>query len=90
MIERGTQPYPGGTQRELADGGLRVDDVTHRIKARLPTEQEKGDLRIPEIPVLEIERVFWSGGRPVEASRVIVDASRHELVYGIQLPAATD
>lgn len=85
MIKRSDQPYPGGTQRELADGGLRVDDVTHRVKFRMPTEQEKGDLRIAEVPVLDIERVFWSGGRPVEASRLILDARRHELVFDVTL-----
>lgn len=81
MIDRGTQPYPGGTQRELADGGLRVTSVQHKMKARNPTENEKGDLQIAEVPVLDIVRVFLSGGKRVECSRVIVNAARHEIDY---------
>lgn len=92
MVKPADQPYPGGTQRELADGGLRVDRIVQRVKARFPTEHEKGDLRISEVSVLDIERVLWSRGpdgrqpaRPVEASRVILLASRHELAFDVTL-----
>lgn len=81
MIDQYTQPYPGGTQRELADGGLRVTSVQHRVKTRNPTVQEKGDLQISDVPVWEIERVFLSRGVPVESSRVICSGPRHELFF---------
>jgi GntR family transcriptional regulator len=86
MIQRDNQPYPGGTQRELADGGFRVDRITRATESRLPSEEEKGDLRIAEVPVFAVERVFWSGGRPVEASRVIMPAALVKIVDETVLP----
>jgi GntR family transcriptional regulator len=86
LIERDNQPYPGGTQWELADAGLRPDRVTHRTISRIPTEQEKRDLRITgQVPVLDTERVFWHRGKAIEASRVVVAAPTHEIVYEITL-----
>lgn len=87
LIERDNQPYLGGTQWELADAGLRADQVAHRTKGRLPTEHEKRALRITgQVSVLDTERVFRHKGRPVESSRVVVPAPTHEIVYAIELP----
>lgn len=93
MIDPASHPYPDGTQRELANGGLRPIRVDERhIPGRMPSEQEKGDLRIAQVPVLETERVFFADvdgdERPVEASRLVLPASRHQLFYTTRLDRA--
>lgn len=81
LVDPDRQPVPGGTQWELADAGFRATRVTTRARPRMPHEDEKRDLRIAQVPVLDVERVFWSGTRPVEASRLVLPGNRHELVY---------
>lgn len=81
LIDPDRQPVPGGTQWELADAGFRVTRVATRARPRMPSEDEKRDLRVAQVPVLDVERVFWSGTRPVEASRLVLPGDRHELVY---------
>lgn len=87
MIDPEQHPAPDGTQRELANGGLRVTRIDERhIPGRMPSEQEKGDLRIAQVPVLETERVmFVDDETPVEASRVVIPSSRCQLFYTTRL-----
>lgn len=81
LIDPARQPAPGGTQRDLADAGFRPTRVSTRGKPRMPTEDERRDLRIAQVPVLDLQRVFWSGRRPVEASRLVLPGASHEIVY---------
>lgn len=86
MIDPARQPPYGGTQRELAYAGYRPTRVTTRVKPRMPTENEQRDLRIARVPVLDVERIFWHGDTPVEASRLVLPGPRHELYYETTLP----
>lgn len=81
LIDPARQPAYGGTQRELADAGWRATEVVERHRARYPSENEKRDLRIAQIPVIDTERTFFRGDTAVEASRLVLPAPRHELVY---------
>jgi DNA-binding GntR family transcriptional regulator len=89
MVDPAAHPYPDGTQRELANGGLRAKRVDERHSVRMPSEEEKGDLRITQVPVLDTERVFWvvldGVETPVESSRLVLPASRHQLFYTTRL-----
>ena len=86
MIDPAMQPPYGGTQRELAAAGYRPTRVTTTAKTRMPTEDEKRDLAIAQVPVLDIERVFMHRDRPVEASRLVLPGNRHEISYTTVLP----
>jgi GntR family transcriptional regulator len=80
------QPWPGGTIAELYSLGIEVTHVTELVEARMPTEEQrrKLDMETPG-PVFDMVRVFRSKDGPVEASRVIVPASRAVLHYEIDL-----
>jgi GntR family transcriptional regulator len=80
------QPWPGGTIAELDSLGIEVTFVTELVEARMPTEDQrrKLDMATPG-PVFDMVRVFRSAEGPVEASRVIVPASRVVLHYEIDL-----
>ncbi|ONK09261.1 GntR family transcriptional regulator [Streptomyces sp. MP131-18] len=73
----------GGVYRQLIALGHRPAAVNERVKARLPTEQEAGRLRIGgRVPVFEVTRLTISAERrPLELLRVIAPADRVELVY---------
>jgi GntR family transcriptional regulator len=82
LADPGRQPWPGGTIAELYSLGLEVTRVVEDVEARLPRDDERRRLHMQTPgPVLTVTRVFWVGDRPVEASRVIVDAARYVLRF---------
>ena len=81
LVDPAAHPPKGGTQWELAAAGYRPTRVTEHLWPRMPHEDENRDLRIAQVPVLDVERVFWVGERPVEASRLVLPGSRHRLRY---------
>lgn len=89
VADPGRQPWPGGTVAELYSLGLDISGTTvpEDVEARMARDEERSALHMPAPgPVLTVVRVFWSGGRPVETSRVTVDAARYVLRFQTQLP----
>lgn len=86
MIDPAMQPPYGGTQRELAAAGYRPTRVITTTTVRMPTENEKRDLAIAQVPVLDIERIFMHRDTPVEASRLVLPGNRHQIFYTTVLP----
>lgn len=81
------EPWPGGSIAQLATIGVEVTAVEERVRSRMPTPDERRELRIPDgVPVLTVTRVMFSGDRPVEAAvDIVIPADRVELWYRIEL-----
>ncbi|MEW2547785.1 GntR family transcriptional regulator [Streptomyces sp. NPDC047002] len=74
---------PGGTYARLAELGLEPARFTEELRARMPSPEEAAGLQLPEgTPVVEIWRVALTAGeRPVDVTRMVLDASVYTLVY---------
>jgi GntR family transcriptional regulator len=83
------QPWPGGTIAELFSVGLVVVRVVEEATARTPTTAERKTLEMAAGPVLSVVRIFYADvngeERPVEASTVVVPASRVVLRFETDL-----
>jgi GntR family transcriptional regulator len=77
----------GGTVAALERLGLELDDFEEQVSARAATPVERQALRLADgVPVLVLTRTtYTTDGRPVEVSRAILAADRHQLTY--RLPA---
>lgn len=91
-LARGTpiaepRKLPGGTVAALERLGLELGDFEEQVSARAATPAERQALQLADgIPVLVLTRTtYTTGGRPVEVSRAVLAADRHQLTY--QLPA---
>lgn len=84
-----TEPkdVPGGTNRILEELGHGPSRISDRITVRMPTPEERGQLRIgPEIPVACIHRVAYdAGGHPVEFYLQVMPGDRNVLAYELPL-----
>lgn len=86
LIDPAQQPYLGGTQWELYDAGHRVGQVSQKTETRMPTENEERHLRIRQVPVLDVRRIFYDrDGRPVEASRLVLPGPKHVMAERLDL-----
>ncbi|HEU0086751.1 MAG TPA: GntR family transcriptional regulator [Pseudonocardiaceae bacterium] len=82
-----SRKLPGGTVAALERLGLELGDFEERVMARAASPEERRTLRLSEgVPVLVLIRTtYTTNGRPVEVSRAILTADRHQLSY--RLPA---
>jgi GntR family transcriptional regulator len=73
----------GGIAARLADLGARPDRRVEYVVARAPLPSEAAALKLPASSptVLEITRVIWSGKRPVQAARAVLNPRMYLLVY---------
>ncbi|HET9657500.1 MAG TPA: GntR family transcriptional regulator, partial [Kineosporiaceae bacterium] len=76
---------PGGTYARLAELGHPPVRFTEELRARMPLRHETADLRLPTgTPVIVLCRTgFAADGRPVEFSRLTLDADAYVLEYGV-------
>ncbi|HEY0638065.1 MAG TPA: GntR family transcriptional regulator [Pseudonocardiaceae bacterium] len=84
------EPWPGGTIAQLARIGRPVTRVEESVRARMPTPEETGMLRIAAgVPVLVVTRRMFNGplkDLPVElAHDIVLPSDRVILDYGIDL-----
>lgn len=77
LTDPGLQPWPGGTIAELYSLGIVVTRVVEDIQGKPLRDDERRLLHTETPGSLHVTRVFLAGDRPVEASKVIVDASRY-------------
>lgn len=78
---------PGGTVAALERLGLELGGFDEHVTARAATPEERQSLRLADgVPVLVLTRTtYTTDGQPVEVSRAILAADRHQLTY--RLPA---
>ena len=56
------------------------------VVPRIPRDDERRRLHMETPgPVVDMVQVFWVGGRPVEASRIIAPGARNVLHYELEL-----
>ncbi len=77
----------GGTVAALERLGLELGDFEEKVSARAAGPEERQALQLGEgVPVLVVLRTTYTvDGRPVEVSRAVLAADRHQLSY--RLPA---
>ena len=77
---------PGGVYARMEEQGLVFERYDEELVARMPTEEESGQLRLPPAsPVLHLIRTAVASGQVVEVCDTVLDASAFVLHY--QLPA---
>jgi GntR family transcriptional regulator len=91
-LARGTpiaepRKLPGGTAAALERLGQELGDFEEQVTARAATPEERQALRLADgVPVLVLTRTtYTTAGQPVEVSRAVLAADRHQLTY--RLPA---
>lgn len=68
--------------------GLTIVSVTEEVSARSPRPHEAEQLSMPMagVPVMVIERTYFTDDRPVETADIIVSADRYTLAYHVPVP----
>jgi GntR family transcriptional regulator len=81
------EPWPGGTMAQLDSVGVRVTSVEEVVQARMPTPEERRELRIDDgTPVLSVRRLMYAGTKVVEACvDIVIPADRVILHYRQEL-----
>lgn len=81
--EEGTAERVGAAAR-LAAAGTPIDEISESVYIRVPQPGESDLLQLPTgVQVMQVERTYWAGGRPVETHDLVVPGDRFRLVYGI-------
>lgn len=84
--EEGTYERRSAAFRLVASG-LPLTEISETVLIRVPQPTESDLLELPAgVQVLQIERTYWAGERPVETSDAVVPGDRFRLVYGIPSP----
>jgi GntR family transcriptional regulator len=66
--------------------GVRVTNVTEKVRARPATLDERHTLQIPsDAWVLQICRTHWAEDQAVETALIVVPGDRYELNYSIPI-----
>lgn len=67
--------------------GLPITDVREDVTGRAARPYEAETLNVPiGVPVLTIERTYYSNGRPVETADITVSSDRYVLSYRLPIP----
>jgi GntR family transcriptional regulator len=71
----------------LGHSGLELGDFEEHVSARTGAPEERQALHLADgVPVLVLTRTtYTTDGQPVEVSRAVLAADRHQLIY--RLPA---
>lgn len=71
-----TRGQPGVIARFDAIG-LPTTRVVEDVRVRLPHEDERAELELPEgVPVFAITRTHWAGDRPIETADIVIRGDR--------------
>ncbi|POX44425.1 transcriptional regulator [Streptomyces sp. Ru71] len=83
LLDATKEPWPGGTQHQLATVGIELDRIEERVTARAPTEDEARELGLPPgTPVIALCKTsYGTDGRVVEVSRVTLPGHRSTLLF---------
>ncbi|MFI0821372.1 UTRA domain-containing protein [Streptomyces sp. NPDC021098] len=83
LLDAANEPWPGGTQSQLATLGIELDRIEERVTARPPTAEEVRELGLGEGVALILLRKVCTDttGRVVEVSDVRLPGDRTELVF---------
>lgn len=88
VADPANQPWPGGTEGELFALGYAVEREEEDIRARPARDEEIEQLALDDDDtVFEAVRTFYSEGRPVETSLVVMSAATNVLHFATDLSA---
>jgi GntR family transcriptional regulator len=78
-------PGPGGTEARLAELGHPPARITEELRARMPMRYEAADLKLPPgtAVIVLCRTAFDPAGRPVEFTKMTMDADAFVLEYGL-------
>jgi GntR family transcriptional regulator len=78
-------PGPGGVYARLAELGHAPARFTEELRARMPLRVEASDLKLPAgtAVIVLCRTAFDAAGRPVEFTKLTLDADAHVLEYTI-------
>ncbi|RLV01334.1 transcriptional regulator [Streptomyces griseocarneus] len=83
LLDADNEPWPGGTQSQLASVGIELDRIEERLFARPPTPEEAEELDLPAgTSVIQLRKTSYdTDNRPVEISFVVLPGDRTELLF---------
>ncbi|MGO4616413.1 GntR family transcriptional regulator [Nocardia sp. 2YAB30] len=84
LLDDSHEPWPGGTQHQLATIGIELASITEEVEARAPTAAEARELGIPSegVAVFDLRKLsIDTTGRVVEVADVILPGDRTQLVF---------
>lgn len=92
LLDERSEPWPGGTQHQLATVGIEITCMIDRVTARMPTTVEAQQWGLPDgVPVLFCRRLaIDQHDRTVEISDAHYPADRTELRFSTRLDAWTE
>jgi GntR family transcriptional regulator len=81
------EPWPGGTQGQMAHLGIRITHIDEYVGARPSRPEEREFLHLrPARWVLAIKRTHYAADHPVETCDIVMPADAAELHTRITLP----
>ena len=76
---------PGGGFARLEEKGLKLQRFREELLSRMPTPEESRGLQLGQgVPVVELHRISYADGRPVEVFRSIMVSSGHVFAYDFE------
>jgi GntR family transcriptional regulator len=83
LLDANNEPWPGGTQHQLATVGIEVVCIVDQVTARMPTTVEAQMWDLPDgVPMICCRRISVDGdNRTVEISDALYPADRTELRF---------
>jgi GntR family transcriptional regulator len=89
LLDERNEPWPGGTQHQLATVGIEIMSMIDRVTARMPTTVEARQWGLPDgVPLLFCRRLaIDQHDRTVEISDAHYPADRTELRFSTSLDA---
>jgi GntR family transcriptional regulator len=83
LLDQDREPWPGGTQRQLASVGIELDRIVDEVTARPPQGDEAERLGLhPGVSLIVVRKISVdTTDRVVEVSEIVMPGDRYELVY---------
>ncbi|MFD8544938.1 GntR family transcriptional regulator [Streptomyces sp. NPDC059649] len=83
LLDAANEPWPGGSQAQLATVGIEVDRIEERVTARPPTPEEAEELELPPgTSVLVLRKTsIDTRDRIVDVSHVVLPGDRTEMLF---------
>jgi DNA-binding GntR family transcriptional regulator len=70
--------------------GVHITHVIEDVQARAPRPYEADALQIVAgVPVLYVERTYYTDDRPIETAEIVVSADRYIFSYAVPIPSRT-
>ncbi|MGY0388182.1 GntR family transcriptional regulator [Nocardioides sp. WG-D5] len=78
---------PGGSYARLEEAGHHIIHFREELEARQPTPEEAEEIQLPSgVPVIELHRIAFTTGGPLEVFRSVMAGNRHTFAYEFEAP----